>query len=364
MVSITSCKHHFTRGWRSPSALLVQINVLSSMRGLIAFSVGVFIASCDYPQDGVAPVVVSASGETEPVETINKDAADDIAIWRNNVDPSKSLIVATDKQSGLIVYDLAGRKRFFENSGRLNNVDLIQQPDGRVIVVASNRNDKANAILSLSMLDPELGSLLPIGNVAAGEGEAYGVCLYQAGGNLIAYSVMKNGSIVELEIDIAAASQATILRRMSTPTQAEGCVVDPSNGALYVAEEDGGIWRFEAGQTEGELVIPVDNRYLVADVEGLALAHDEGRTLLIASSQGDDAFSVFDLPSGRPLGRFIIGAGVFGAVEETDGIEISVGSLGNSYPEGLFVAQDGQNDPDGQNFKLVSWAEIKREIEL
>ena len=34
------------------------------------------------------------------------------------------------------------------------------------------------------------------------------------------------------------------------------------------------------------------------------------------------------------------------------------GSFGKAFPGGLFIAQDGQNAPAAQNFKLVSWREV------
>jgi 3-phytase len=60
-----------------------------------------------------------------------------------------------------------------------------------------------------------------------------------------------------------------------------------------------------------------------------------------------------------PLGRLRIAAGQFGGAEETDGIELAGGSFGAAFPDGLFVAQDGHNQPQAQNFKLVSWAAVK-----
>ena len=60
-----------------------------------------------------------------------------------------------------------------------------------------------------------------------------------------------------------------------------------------------------------------------------------------------------------PLGRFRVTAGVVGATEETDGIELAGGSFGDLFPDGLFIAQDGHNKPAAQNFKLVSWAAVK-----
>lgn len=329
------------------------------MRPLVMMSALVALTGCATTPQGLPPVAVTASAETDPVGTANEDAADDPAIWRNPIDPAASLIVATDKKSGLIVYGLDGRTRFAEESGLLNNVDLATLPDGRVIVVASDRNDLANARLRLWRLDTVSARLEPLGTVLGGTGEGYGLCLHRSGERLLAYSVLKDGSIHEVELGLGATPTATNLRTMKLATQTEGCVVDPANGTLYVGEEGTGIWRFAPGSSQGELIAPIDNRYLVADVEGLALVHEGDATLLIASSQGDNAFAVYTLPDATPLGRFRIAAGQHGSVEETDGIELAGGSFGPAYPEGLFVAQDGQNAPAAQNFKLVSWAAIK-----
>lgn len=329
------------------------------MRRFIALPLLATLAACATTPQGLPPVAVTASAETEPVGTANDDAADDPAIWRNPADPAASLIVATDKKSGLLVYDLSGRKRFEESSGLLNNVDLATLPDGRVIVVASDRNDLANARLRLWRLDTASARLEPLGTLPGGAGEGYGLCLHRSGDRLLAYSVLKQGAIHEYAIDLSSTPTATPLRTMKLATQPEGCVVDPADGTLYVGEEGTGIWRFAQGASDGELIAPIDNRYLVADVEGLALVGEGSRKLLVASSQGDNAFAVFALPEATPLGRFRVAAGEFGSVEETDGIEIAEGSFGAAYPDGLFVAQDGQNPPAAQNFKLVSWAAIK-----
>ena len=50
--------------------------------------------------------------------------------------------------------------------------------------------------------------------------------------------------------------------------------------------------------------------------------------------------------------------------EEHDGIEVALGDFGPEFPQGLFVAQDGQNAPEAQNFKLVSWQDIKAALNL
>lgn len=311
------------------------------------------------PATQAAVPTVQARAETHPVGTVDQDAADDPAIWRNAADPAASLIVATDKKAGLYVYGLDGRPRSFTRAGRLNNVDLVDLGVRGVLVVASDRNDEANAKLQLYRLDPATAKLQPLGSVGAGAGEAYGVCLWNTGSELHAFSVLKPGIVHQVRIALGEKPSGAIVRTLRVKTQTEGCVVDPRSGKVFVGEEDAGIWRFDAAPNApvaGELVAPVDGRHLIADVEGLAIAPagtDGG--YLIASSQGDNAYAVYELPSMKPLGRFRVAVGNFGSTEGTDGIELALGDFGPNFRGGLFVVQDGDNAPLAQNFKLVAW---------
>lgn len=315
---------------------------------------------------GLPPVSVTALAETVPVGTANQDAADDPAIWRNAADPAASLIVATDKKAGLYVYGLDGQVKSFVNSGLVNNVDLVDLGARGVIVVASDRNDLTQAVLQVYRLDTATATLDPLAHGPGGAGEGYGLCLGTHGGTLRAYSVLKEGRTHEVRIDLSGATPAFNMERVLPVTsQPEGCVVDNRNGNVYIGQETGGLWRFVTGTCAGDLVAPIDNQYLVADLEGLAIAPsgtDGG--YLVASSQGDNAYAVFTLPQVTPVGRFRISAGVFGATEETDGIDLALGSFGPLYPQGLFVAQDGQNAPAAQNFKLVSWQDVMAALGL
>lgn len=311
---------------------------------------------------------VVARGETQAVRTANADAADDPAVWRNPADPAASLIVGTDKQAGLYVYDLSGRQRSFLNAGRVNNVDLRDMGVAGILVAASDRNDKLQAKLDLFRLDPATATLSVVGTFAAGAGEAYGVCLYRAGERLYAFNVLKDGTITQVDLS-SGATPGRIVRTMKLATQSEGCVVDDRTHRLYVAEEDVGLWRFDArpeGSTQPTRIAAADGRQIVADAEGVAIAAegpDNGGYLLV-SSQGDNAYAVYRLADDAYVGRFRIAPGRFGSTEQTDGIELITGDFGPAYPGGLFVAQDGINPPAAQNFKLAAWADIKAVLSL
>lgn len=328
-------------------------------------SLGIAAACAAIPPMGDPAVPVAALAETVPVGTVNEDAADDPAIWRNAADPSQSLIVGTDKKGGLYVYNLAGDQLGFMPGFGLNNVDLVEQADGQVFVAASDRSDLANAHITIAALDTEAGALTELISVRVGEGEGYGICLSQPDENGVftAYSAPKNGVIYSTRIanlgnpDAIFTTQTEVLT--TVPSQPEGCVVDDRTGTLYIGEEAAGIWAIDIASGEKELVAPTGTGMLVADLEGLALAPDgTDGGYLVASSQGDNAYAVYRLPALEPVGRFRITAGAFGATEETDGIELDHRGFGPDFPGGIFVAQDGVNPPSAQNFKLVRWDEI------
>lgn len=316
---------------------------------------------------------VTARGETTPVGTANADAADDPAIWRNPANPAASLIVGTDKKAGLYVYGLDGKTRSFIDAGRVNNVDLRDDVtiDGQrgILVVASDRTDIANAKLALFRLDPVSAKLTALGKVDAGKGEAYGLCLGREGALTYGFIVLKDGTIRQIALDPSAAiPTGTIVRTLKLGTQSEGCAVDDRTGTLYVAEEDVGLWRFDARATGS--IIPVkiaaaDGRNIVMDAEGVAIAPIGAKDgYVLVSSQGDNAYAAYRIADDSYVGRFRIADGAIGGAEETDGIDLMLGDFGPAYPGGLFVAQDGHNAAAAQNFKLVAWDDIATALRL
>ncbi|MEG8047027.1 phytase [Sphingomonas aerolata] len=337
------------------------------MRGLPL--VALILAGCattSVPQTATAPLV-AATAETDPVDTA-ADAADDPAIWRNPADPAKSLVIGTDKKAGIHVYSLAGKRLSFTPADRLNNVDL-RTVGTHVIAAASDRANVDVAHVSLFTLDTAAARLVPLGRFPVGPGEAYGMCLWTRARDhaLFGFVVLKDGRIDQVAIDVSGTvPKVTTVRSMKLASQAEGCVVDDRTGLLYVAEEDVGLWRFDADPAAPGTATPiaqVDGRTLVADAEGLALAPSGRRGgYLVVSSQGDNAYTLYRLPGVTYAGRFRIGGGAIDGTSDTDGIDLMLGDFGPAYPGGLFVAQDGDNAPDTQNFKFVSWTAVRRAL--
>lgn len=326
-------------------------------------------AGSEAPRPRYAAVDVPALRETDPVGTANADAADDPAIWRNAANPAQSWIIGTDKKAGLYSYGLDGRRRSFVAAGELNNVDLREGVTwgGREVILAaaSDRTNRATAAIAFFTLDPATGGLHALGSASTGTaGEAYGFCMgRKVDGVPLAYVVAKDGTVSEYAVDgTGAAPKVTLRRQFRVTTQPEGCVVDDRTNQFYLGEEDVGIWRFDLNAAQPQPIAFAkvgEADGLVDDVEGLALA-PSGATggYLVASSQGDNAYVLFNLENGAKVGRFRIGGAGSEATEDTDGIELMLGDFGPDFPQGLFIAQDGNNQPEAQNFKLVSWASV------
>ncbi len=303
------------------------------------------------------------------------DAADDPAIWVNQNNPSKSVVIATDKNLGLYVYDLDGRLLQTLADGRMNNVDvrdgLLVDGKPRTLVAASNRTNKT---IALYWLDPATQKLALAGDpVPIGLDDPYGLCMYAAADASGHYVFVNNGGDgVFRQWRITAKGGRAIaeqVREFKVGSQAEGCVADDETGNLYVAEEAGGFFSYSArpdGGAERREIDRVDSpNGLVADIEGVSIWRGKGgKGFIVLSNQGADSYAVYRLEGDNSfVGLFHIVAdperGIDG-VSETDGLDVTSAPLGARFPDGLMVVQDGRNlsPRERQNYKYVSWRDI------
>lgn len=323
----------------------------------------------------VGAVQVLAQGETEAVDD-DGDAADDSAIWVHPTRPERSLIIATNKQGGLMAYNLDGKQLQYLESGEPNNVDIRWLGD-TAVAVASNRELNSLAFYRISDSKKPIEPLPVVGDMAIEQqlhsdlDEVYGLCMYQSDSGDYAFVNGKSGQVEQYRFELNNDHiEAQRVRTFSVPSQPEGCVADDANGQLYLGEEDAAIWRFDAeptGSTNGEIVARVDGERLTDDIEGLALYHSAEHQWLLASSQGDNSYAVFDIAADLAyVGSFRVGenteAGVDGT-SDTDGIAVTSAALGRDYPQGVLVVQDWYNiDADfqreNQNFKLVNMTAV------
>ncbi|NTU25422.1 phytase [Bacillus tequilensis] len=326
---------------------------------------------------------VTAQTETDPVAS-GDDAADDSAIWVNEKHPEKSKLITTNKKSGLVVYNLDGKQLHSFEFGKLNNVDLRYDfplnGEKIDIAAASNRSEGKNTI-EVYAIDGDKGKLKSITDpkhpISTDISEVYGFSLYysQKTGAFYALVTGKQGEFEQYEIVDNGKGYVTgkKVRQFKLNSQTEGLVADDEYGNLYIAEEDVGIWKFNAepgGGSNGQAVDRATGDHLTADIEGLTIYYaPDGKGYLMASSQGNNSYAMYERQgSNRYIANFdITDGGKIDGTSDTDGIDVLGFGLGPKYPYGIFVAQDGENIDNGQainqNFKIVSWKQIAQHLD-
>ncbi|MBN2805563.1 MAG: phytase [Prolixibacteraceae bacterium] len=366
----------------------MKLKELNSYFNLVVIALLFLASACKnrddkpIPRDPNVKLSVTASAETTPVLSYyNEDAADDPAIWVNQTAPEKSLIVGTNKKLGLSVYNLNGDEIYYGEVGRINNVDIREIYSGSekiVLVAGSNRTNNTIALYKLDTISGKLHSLNNMG-LKTNLVEVYGFCLYQNSELNKTYAFIngKSGFIEQWLLSPVNSDSLTgeKIRTLKINSQPEGMVADDELNVLFVGEEDRGIWKFSA--LEDDPVNPVflensgeENSMIKYDIEGLSIYyHAKGKGYLIASSQGNYSYAVFNRDGNNEyLFSFFIDDGDFDGVEETDGIEVTSQFLGELYPKGAFIVQDGfnfNNDTlSNQNFKIIDWQQIEELIKV
>jgi 3-phytase len=306
---------------------------------------------------------VNATVETDPVPH-SGDAADDPAIWINKSDPAKSVIIGSDKQGGVAVYDLSGKQLQYLPDGQIDNVDIRDgfKLNGQDVSIVTGGNRKDNSMVVYKM-NPETRTLENVAARKLTHGiQIYGSCMYRSEKTAKVYyfGTSKSGDVEQWELfdNGSGKVDGKKVRNFKVGTTVEGCVTDDELGHFYVGEEAVGIWKYSAEPDGGSTRVQVGkvgDGNLFADVEGLAIAYDkDGKGYLMASSQGNHSYVVYRREgSNEFVKKFRIGDGDIDGAEETDGIDVTTAKLGPAFPHGLFVVQDGFNDKGNQNFKLV-----------
>ena len=326
-------------------------------------------------------VRVEARIETPSVGTLGQDAADDPAIWAGAAPvmiggiATRGFVAGTDKKAGLYIYGLDGAVLQFLPEGLLNNVDLIEglSVGGRpqVVLGASDRTPGKTGV-ALYLFDPagEAG-VRPWGAITTDVVEPYGFCFARRGTEIHAVLVGHEGEMRQfiLTVDAAGRPATREVRRFDIGTIAEGCAADEATDALYITEENVGLWRYGLDPASGAgrtLIQPIAPGVLVADAEGLTVIEDGPARYLIGSSQGDSTFPVWRIDGAAPVyaGRFVVRDGAIDGVTGTDGLDALGGPVGEAFPEGLVVVQDDINDAGTQNFKYIDWRDIRTALGL
>ena len=336
----------------------------------IVISTVILVAACE--SGGIIedrPVTtVSALAETTPTAL---DGANDPAIWVNSENVGQSLIVATDEEGGIEVYDLSGERIAKVSERPISFIDVHYDfplgPDKVDIAIAS---DIAESALVAYAIDAE--GLREISTAPfPTEMEIGGLCIYRSPltSKYYVFAVATAGVIQQWELFGQSGSlDARLVRTMPVGFDAGHCAAHDNGSAVYFSQETVGIWRLnaepesDAEKTPIDMAIPFGN--FSGDVKGVAiLEYDDGSGYVIASDADANLFQIYDLEDGEHAGTFAVEASEnTDAVEETEGIAFA--PLGGLDGGPLLVVADDLNDDGNTNYKLVDWNSIVSQLSL
>ncbi len=298
----------------------------------------------------VAPI-----GATVPTA---QGGANGVALLRNPSDPAKSVILASGELGGLEAYGLDGQRTGATPGGETYAVDVR---DDLIAVL-----DRKEGRLRLSRYDFASGKTTaidarPLTLGYAGEG----VCLHRSArdGALYAFSLGGAGQLDQWLLYPTADGKmdGRIVRRLTLSSEAKFCVADDASGALYVAQEAVGVWRYDADPEAEAVPTLIDaNRLgkIQGEVGGLAVFNGgKGGNYLVAANVEAGAFNVYDRNADdRFLGAFQV------AIDSPSGLYGLRAPVGASLPAGALLIADDRKQ--GANSKIVSWADVAAALKL
>ena len=344
-------------------------------RPILIFSLFIGILfSCKQEKEKIAQPKIAASVITD---TVSYDT-DDPAIWMHPSDPSKSLVIGTDKDSlgALYVFNLEGKvidSLVRKGIQRPNNVDVgygLALADGLTdFAVTGERLTSRLRFFSL----PDMKELNPGGfEIFLGEEgpdfrDLMGVALYKSPktGKQYVIAGRKNGPkdgtyLWQYEITAAADDiQLELVRKFgqySGKKEIEAIAVDAALGYIYYSDEGVGVRKYAAEPDMGneELALFATEGF-ADDHEGISIYEvDDSSGYLLVSDQQANLFHVFpregspENPHAHPLITKILLS-----TNQSDGSEVSSRSFGPKFPRGIFIAMS-----DNKTFHFYRWEDV------
>ncbi|MDP5157947.1 MAG: phytase [Flaviramulus sp.] len=332
------------------------------MNKYIYFIVGLLLLSCGKKLPVIEPSIVTE-------KTLHD--TDDPAIWINPNDASKSIVFGTDKETegAIYAFNLDGKiikEKTIKGLKRPNNIDLeygFQLNDStKVDIIAFTERERQQIrLFSVPDMKPlDNGGFKVFEDVTEeGANLPMGIGLYKSPITKRVYAIVgrKTGPIegylyqYELVSDsLGVYSKLTRkFGQFSAKKEIEAIAVDDKNGIVYYSDEGHCIRKYYAEPSKGDEEISCfGGEYFKSDIEGIAIAHYPNKSFLIVSNQQAGTFNIFDLKTNTFIKELNLGT------LETDGCDVTTESLGNKFPNGLFVSMN-----DEMNFFFHDLAKLK-----
>jgi 3-phytase len=353
------------------------MRVAASLLYLLAF------ASCAAPT-GESSALLEPMGRTAKVP----NDPDDPAIWIHPSDPSKSLVLGTDKietAGGLYVFGLDGALRqSMTPLDRPNNVDVEYGfASGAAITDIAVLTERMQHRLRVFAIPPDGGPLrdlaaagLPVLEGETGDAsEPMGIALYKRprDGAVFAIVAPKSGETsnylwqYRLDTNSFGRIAATLVRRFGKFSRVgaepdeigeiEAVVVDDALGYVYYSDERSAIRKYHADpdhpDADRELAVIGAEGYM-GDREGLAI-YETGKStgFLVSSDQVEGRTRVRlyrrEGAPGNPHDHTDVRT-IVTASDNTDGLEVTSQPL-PGFPQGLLVMMNSSD----RDFLLYDW---------
>lgn len=331
---------------------MIKLNLAASLLALMA-------AAPVLAQTPPSPSI-EIVGATAPTA---QGGANGVVLLRDPTDPRKSVIAASGELGGLELYGLDGQRIAAIPGGEVYAVDA--RPDGKRALLAVL--DRQAGRLRLLARDDATGEISavdarPLQLGYSGEG----ICLHRGvrDGALYAFTLGRDGQLDQwlLFASTDGKIDGRVVRRLRLSSEAKYCVADDASGALYVAQQAVGIWRYDADPEAEPVPTIVDiNRlgHIAGEVGGLAILNGgPGANYLVAANTDAADYTVYDRGAGD---RFIGGFKVPG-VEAASGLFGVRAPVGPGLPAGALLIADDRKA--GANSKILSWAAVASALKL
>lgn len=343
-----------------------------------AISLAVLVTGCAVPDQPAVETQAKTDDVIKPIVITEKTAvdSDDPAIWIHPEDPSKSLILGTDKGGSIFVFDLDGKiipEKTVSGMGRMNNIDVAYGfPLGGEtidIAVATDRNEEKIRIFRLPDMMP-----IDNGGIAAFVGEtddrrAMGLAIYTRPSDRAFFAIVsrkfgQSGSYLWqylLEDAGDGSIKATKVRAFGEfvgGKEIEAIAVDNELGYVYYSDETAGVHKYladpDAPDADLELAFFGIDEF-AQDQEGISIYKiNDGTGYILVSDQQTNTFRVYrrEGEPGDPHDHQLVKV-VKVSTNESDGSDVTNVPVDERFPSGLFVAMS-----DNQTFHYYSWDDI------
>lgn len=325
-------------------------------------------ATSEVPEKPLRPKYVT--------EEVNYDS-DDPAIWINPNDPSKSLILGTDKmedeKGALFVFDLKGKIDTVINGiDRPNNVDLAYGfplgGDTIDFAILTERKKAQIRVLSIPSME-----FIDNGGIKVFEDDEFnavmGVAIYKKSATNEFFAIVSRKENPDQDNDYLyqyllkeenGRMTAEIVRKFGAfegSTEIEAIAVDNELGYIYYSDEGFGIRKYYADPELGnEELATFGLEGFSEDREGISI-YKTGpvKGFILVSDQQSGEFHVYprqgetENPHAHPLLKEIKVQAV-----ESDGSEVTNVALSPEFPSGIFVAMS-----DNKTFEIYSWTDFE-----